>query len=55
MNQKAHREGFGRGENMIFNFFSLCFYLRFAKIGAQVFVGAEGKVDQRVDTKKLEF
>ena len=28
-------------------FFSLCFFLRFTKIGPQVFVGVEGKVDLR--------
>ena len=30
-----------------FYFFSLCFFLRSTKIGPQVFVGAEGKVDLR--------
>ena len=43
-----------------FYFFSFSyFFLRSTKIGPQVFVGAEGKVDLRdesyVDTKKLEF
>ena len=32
---------------MIFIFFFLCFFLRFMKIGSQVFVGTEGKVDLR--------
>ena len=35
-----------RGERiLIFYFSSLCFFLRSTKIGPQVFVGAEGKVD----------
>ena len=41
-------------EILIF-FFSLRFFLRFTKIGPQVFVEAEGKVDLRVGTKILEF
>ena len=37
-----------RGERvLIFYFSSLRFFLRFTKIGSQVFVGAEGKVDLR--------
>ena len=37
-----------RGERvLIFYFSSLCFFLRSTKIGSQVFVGAEGKVDLR--------
>ena len=43
MNQKAQREGFGRGENMIFIFF----FLKSMKIRSQVFVGTKGKVDLR--------
>ena len=34
-------------ENFIFIFSSLRFFLRFTKIGSQVFVGAKGKVDLR--------
>ena len=34
-------------EREIFFFFSLRFFLRFTKIGPQVFVKAEGKVDLR--------
>ena len=42
------REGEGgERENMIFIFFSLCFFLRSMKIGPQVFIGTEGKVDLR--------
>ena len=33
------------GEKKILIFFSLRFFLRFMKIGPQVFVGTEGKVD----------
>ena len=35
------------GEKKILIFFSLRFFLRFMKIGPQVFVGTEGKVDLR--------
>ena len=36
-----------RGEDFIFYFSSLRFFLRYMEIGPQVFVGAEGKVDLR--------
>ena len=49
-NQKG-REGVERErevrEKIILIFFSLRFFLRSMKIGSQVFVGAEGKVDLR--------
>ena len=49
---KRHREGvrtrMERGRRyFIFIFFSLSFFLRSMKIGPQVFVGTEGKVDLR--------
>ena len=47
MNQKAQRKGFGRGENMIFIFFSFCFFLRFTKIESKFFIQTGGKVDLR--------
>ena len=31
----------------IFNFSSLCFFLRYMEIGPYFFIGAEGKVDLR--------
>ena len=34
-------------ENLFYFFLSLRFFLRSTKIGTQVFVGTEGKVDQR--------
>ena len=37
----------GEREFFIFYFSSLCFFLRSMKIGLQVFVGTEGKVDLR--------
>ena len=48
------------GERHRENFFFLRFFLRSTKIGSQVFVGTEGKVDLHdesyaVDTKILEF
>ena len=41
-----------RGENIFFflYFSSLCFFFRSTKIGPQVFVGTEGKVDLRDET-----
>ena len=39
------REAFG--ESLFFFFFSLHFFLRSTKIGLQVFIGTEGKVDLR--------
>ena len=37
-----------RGERiLIFLFFFLCFFIRFMKIGLQVFIRAEGKIDLR--------
>ena len=36
-----------RVERELLLFFSLRFFLKFTKIGQQVFVGAEGKVDLR--------
>ena len=35
------------GREFIFNIFSLRFFLRSMKIGLQVFIGTEGKVDLR--------
>ena len=43
------------GREFLFNIFSLRFFLKFMKIGSQVFIGTEGKFDLRVDTKILEF
>ena len=51
-NQSKERERGRRGaesvgdKNILF-FFSLCFFLGSTKIGSQVFVGIEGKVDLR--------
>ena len=46
---KWGREGVGRererGDKIILFFSFLCFFLRSTKIGPQIFVGAEGKVD----------
>ena len=42
-------------ENFNFFYFFIRFFLRSTKIGPQVFFGAEGKVDLRVDTKILAF
>ena len=49
-----------RRERDILIFFSLSFFLRSSKIGPQVFVGIEGKVDLHDESyvwtlKKLEF
>ena len=44
-----------RGENLFLIYFSFRFFLRSTKIGSQVFVGTEGTVDLRVNTKILEF
>ena len=49
-----------RGENLFLIFFSLRFIFRSTKIGPQVFVGTEGKVDLRDESyawtpKSLNF
>ena len=41
----SDRERQASGERIYFNFSSYRFFLRSTKIGPQVFVGAEGKVD----------
>ena len=50
-NQSKERERGRRGAESVGDknifFFSLCFFFRSTKIGPQVFVGTEGKVDLR--------